>query len=170
MKEVADRINNSSSSYLVSGRSSLYVGNAVAAIILTEDDRYLLQLRDNVESIWYPGYWGCFGGGVEEGEDPTAALRRELREELAFEFKDARLFTELQFDLSGLGLARYFRAYFVVEISREQMASLRLDEGAAVEAFDADTILGELKVSPYDAFALFLHARGARIKAPRRAI
>jgi len=156
----------SSSSHLVSGRSSLYVGNAVAAIILTEDGRYLLQLRDNVEAIWYPGHWGCFGGGVEEGENPMAALRRELREELALEFEEARLFSELQFDLSGLGLARYFRAYFVVEISGEQMAGLRLDEGAAVEAFDGNTILRELKVSPYDAFALFLHARGARIKAP----
>jgi 8-oxo-dGTP pyrophosphatase MutT (NUDIX family) len=157
--------NNFQLSHFVSGRSTLYVGNAAAAIILIEDGRYLLQLRDDLESIWYPGHWGCFGGGVEEGENPVGALRRELREELALEFDEARFFTELQFDLSGLGLARYFRSYFLVEITLEQMTRLRLEEGAAVAAFHSDVILGALKVSPYDAFALFLHARGSRIKA-----
>ena len=96
-------------SVFVTARAPLPIGDATAAIILLEDGRYLLQLRDNIESIWYPGHWGCFGGGVDPGEDPVRALRRELREELSFEFTEARFFTELEFDLAGLGLDRYYR-------------------------------------------------------------
>lgn len=29
--------------------------------------------------------WGFFGGGIEEGEDPVAAIKRELREEIGLQ-------------------------------------------------------------------------------------
>jgi hypothetical protein len=45
-----------------------------------------------------------------------------------------------------------------------EVANLSLAEGRAVSAFDGDTVLGDLKVTPYDAFVLFLHARAFRIK------
>ena len=51
------------SAIFVDARSRLSVGDASAAIIILEDGRYLLQLRDDIELIWYPGHWGCFGGG-----------------------------------------------------------------------------------------------------------
>jgi len=43
------------------------------------------------------------------------------------------------------------------------MEGLRLTEGVGLAAFDGDTMLGSLDLSPYDAFALFLHTRGFRI-------
>jgi 8-oxo-dGTP pyrophosphatase MutT (NUDIX family) len=154
---------NDGHSAFVTAREHLQIGNAVAAIILVEDGRYLLQLRDDIESIWYPNHWGCFGGGVEPGEDPMRALRRELREELSFEFTDARFFTELKFDLAGLGLDRYYRKYYLVPMTFAEVDCLRLTEGVKFAAFDGDTMLGTLDLSPYDAFALFLHARSFRI-------
>ncbi len=154
---------NDGHSAFVTARDHLQIGNAAAAIILVEDGRYLLQLRDNIESIWYPNHWGCFGGGVEPEEDPVRALRRELREELSFDFTDARFFTELEFDLAGLGLDRYYRKYYLVSMRLVEMEGLRLTEGVRLAAFDADTMLGTLDLSPYDAFALFLHARGFRL-------
>jgi len=150
-------------SAFVTGRARLAIGNAAAAIIQLEDGRYLLQLRDDSESIWYPNHWGCFGGGVEPGEEPVRALRRELREELSFEFTEARFFTELEFDLAGLGLDRYYRKYYLVRMTLAEMGCVRLTEGVGLAAFDGDTMLGSLDPSPYDAFALFLHARGFRI-------
>ena len=56
--------------------------DAVAAIITVEDGRYLMQLRDDIPRIFYPGHWGCFGGAVGSGEDGLVALQRELAEEL----------------------------------------------------------------------------------------
>jgi 8-oxo-dGTP diphosphatase len=49
------------------------------------DPQYLMQLRDNIPGIVYPGYWGFFGGHLEPGEAPEAALRRELLEEIEYQ-------------------------------------------------------------------------------------
>lgn len=56
----------------------------VALAILYQGDQFLMQLRDDVPGIAYPGYWGFFGGHIELGEDPATAMRRELLEEIAY--------------------------------------------------------------------------------------
>lgn len=56
----------------------------VAIAILHQDDRFLMQLRDDIPGIVYPGQWGFFGGHIEPGELPLAAVRRELMEEIRY--------------------------------------------------------------------------------------
>ena len=57
----------------------------VAMAIIYSKGRYLMQLRDDIPGILYPGVWGLFGGHLEPGEEPKAGLKRELIEEIAYE-------------------------------------------------------------------------------------
>lgn len=56
----------------------------VAIAILYRQNQFLLQLRDNIPSIVYPGRWGLFGGHLEPGETPDVAVKRELLEEIGY--------------------------------------------------------------------------------------
>ncbi len=56
----------------------------VAIAILHRDQKFLLQLRENRPQIPYPGYWGLFGGHLDPGETPEAAIQRELLEEIGY--------------------------------------------------------------------------------------
>ena len=51
-----------------------------AAVILRGDGKVLLAQR--LQGTPYPGYWEFPGGKLEPGESASAALKRELREEL----------------------------------------------------------------------------------------
>ena len=54
----------------------------VALAVLERDGAWLLQLRDDKESILYPGHWGLFGGHLDPDEKPSEAVHRELLEEI----------------------------------------------------------------------------------------
>lgn len=56
----------------------------VAIAILTQGDKVLMQLRDDIPNIIYPGCWGFFGGHLEPGETPEVALVREILEEINY--------------------------------------------------------------------------------------
>ena len=55
-----------------------------AMAIIYQDDKYLMQLRDDLPNIVYPGVWGFFGGHLESEENPEMGLRRELIEEINY--------------------------------------------------------------------------------------
>jgi 8-oxo-dGTP pyrophosphatase MutT (NUDIX family) len=57
----------------------------VALAMLHRDDRWLMQLRDDIPGIIAPGCWGLFGGHLDSGETPEQALRRELLEEISWQ-------------------------------------------------------------------------------------
>lgn len=147
----------------VSDRQRLRPGNAAAAVIVLDDGRYLLQLRDNKEGVFFPGHWGLFGGGVEEGEQPVDALRRELKEELGLTVDELQPLTRFEFDLTPMGLSRFYRDFFEVHLPVAIMPSLQLGEGAAFKAFTRDEILDLPRLTPYDAHALWFHANEFRL-------
>jgi 8-oxo-dGTP pyrophosphatase MutT (NUDIX family) len=143
-------------------RLSLRPSDAVAALLLDDEGRYILQLRDAKDEIFYPGHWGCFGGGVEAGEEPDAALARELREELGFEVAKAARFTRFDFDFRPLGQGSMYRIYYEVVVPSSEARRFVLGEGAALKAHAAADLLSKERVVPYDAFAIWLHAFSTR--------
>lgn len=115
-----------------------------------------MQLRDARPDIWYPASWGCFGGAVDEGELPLDALRRELKEELEYDCVKATSVSTLEFDLRPVGLSKYYRAYYLVEMSEHERLRLVLHEGERMAAFYYEELRNGMPVTPYDAFAVHL--------------
>lgn len=142
--------------------------DAVAALIVLDDGRYVMQLRDALPHIFYPGHWGCFGGAVEGSEEPLEALRRELREELSIDLDPAAtsLFTRFDFELAWLNARRIFRIYYEVRISEKVFSEAILGEGAAVRAYSGEEILQQPRLVPYDAFAIWMHYRQSCLERP----
>jgi 8-oxo-dGTP pyrophosphatase MutT (NUDIX family) len=144
----------------------LVPGDAVGAILLLEDGRYLLQQRDDIPGIFFPGHWGCFGGGVDPGETAEQALARELAEETAIDVSrlPVRTFTRHDYDLSFAGCGRIYRIFFEVRVDRTALAGFKMGEGRAARAFAPDDVLRLAPVTPYDAFALWLHINQGRLR------
>lgn len=57
---------------------------AVSIAILQQHQQFLMQLRDDIPGILYPGYWAFFGGHLDPGEEPMTAMQRELIEEICY--------------------------------------------------------------------------------------
>ena len=53
----------------------------IALGLIEQGDSYLLQLRGENPMIGGAGLIGCFGGKLEEGEQPRTAICREIGEE-----------------------------------------------------------------------------------------
>jgi len=140
--------------------------NAVAAILVLEDGRYVMQLRDALPSIFYPDHWGCFGGAVGDGETPLAAMKRELDEELEYIPQICDEFTRFDFDFSKLGQPKIYRIYYEVRVPEAAFGKFVLHEGAAFEAISGRELLTKRKVTPYDAFAVWAHMHILRFKQP----
>jgi 8-oxo-dGTP pyrophosphatase MutT (NUDIX family) len=133
------------------------VRDASAAIIVVDDGRYLMQLRDDKAGIFYPDHWGLFGGAIEPGEDGEQALRRELVEELGWEAGEITPFTTMDFGFDALGASRAIRLYYEVRMASSAIHGLVLGEGQRVEPMTAADILLERRVVPYDSFAVWMH-------------
>lgn len=144
--------------------SVLETSDAVAAIIATASGQFLMQLRDDIPRIFYPGFWGCFGGAVGPGEDPATALARELREELEFSPADFCEILSLDFDLGKMTGKKNYRHYYLVRIDEKDVGGFTLHEGAAMKLFTPDALFTLSNITPYDAFALWLFAARGRLR------
>jgi 8-oxo-dGTP pyrophosphatase MutT (NUDIX family) len=56
----------------------------VAIAILQYQDKFLMQLRDDIPTIVHPGVWTMFGGHLEINEEPEIGVCRELQEEIGY--------------------------------------------------------------------------------------
>jgi len=93
----------------------------VAIAILYQGDQFLLQLRDDIPTIAWPGHWAFFGGHLDPGESPDDAVYRELREEIGYDAPQLDLFERVE---DGTVVRHVYHGPLVVPV-----ASLVLSEG-----------------------------------------
>ena len=130
-----------------------------AALLVTPEGRYLMQHRDDLPNIVLPGHWACFGGAIEPGESPEAAMRRELMEEIEFRVREISAFTELEV-LFPLDPPRRDRMhFFAVPILAVDIDAMVLHEGQGKALFTPAALAAEPRVAPWDLAAVLMHAR-----------
>lgn len=129
---------------------------AVAIILSNSKQEILLQQRTS-DALRAPNKWGCFGGGLEEGETPLEAVKRECFEELEYKLIRPRQFLYKEFPSSSSEV--FMNIYYFTE-PYDPTRSLHLHEGQdfgwfgieEASALDATTtlklLLQELKQSP----------------------
>ena len=74
--------------------------NCSNIILYDKDYNFLLQKR-TVNAYIMPGYWGFFGGGIDDNEDPLMTVIREAKEELSYNLKKPSLFFEQDIKLNN---------------------------------------------------------------------
>jgi 8-oxo-dGTP pyrophosphatase MutT (NUDIX family) len=137
-----------------------------AALLVTADGRYLMQLRDNRPDIIIPDHWGLFGGTVDSGESAEAAIRRELLEELEFRARRVEPFTEMRIALPFAPPRTDRMSFFVVPVEERDLAAMVQHEGAGRRLFSAEALAAEPRVAPWDLAAVLMHARRRTLFAP----
>jgi len=120
----------------------------VGALIVS-DSKYVLQERDAIPGIRWPGRLGLFGGSVEPSEAPESAMRRELAEEIEFYPPTMQRFAEFP-DLT----------VFVFDCDASTVARFKLHEGAAIRVMTADEALADDRLIPIVAQLIRDHRNG----------
>ncbi|MGB3806501.1 MAG: NUDIX domain-containing protein [Erythrobacter sp.] len=88
------------------------------SVIITDDQDRLLLLRHS----YGPKVWALPGGGLDRGEDPVEAARREMREELQIELDQVQSLGTLEESLSG---ARHTAHLFSARASSPPVPDMR---------------------------------------------
>jgi 8-oxo-dGTP pyrophosphatase MutT (NUDIX family) len=134
-------------------------------LLVDQAGRYLMQLRDDIPGILYPGCWGLFGGGIEPGETAEVAMRRELEEEIGFVpdvaplFRVLRVPTRIDASPTERGPVMIRRvAVFEGRIDAAQVPSLRQGEGAARALWPPELLLLETNIAVSARLAVALHS------------
>jgi len=78
-------------------RIVIMVRNVSIIILYDKDKKILLQHRAE-DAKRLPGYWAFFGGGIEEGETPEQAVKREAFEELHYTLHSPKLLLKQKFN------------------------------------------------------------------------
>jgi 8-oxo-dGTP pyrophosphatase MutT (NUDIX family) len=96
-------------------------------LIVTDDRRLLMHLRDDKPTIVHPACWAGFGGALEAGETPLEAVRREMLEETGIDVAAPEFVTDIvDADGGGNHISMFVQRGGIIP------ADIDLQEGAGV--------------------------------------
>ncbi|OUE19642.1 8-oxo-dGTP diphosphatase [Clavibacter michiganensis] len=105
-------------------------------VLVDAAGRILLQLRDDIPTIPFPGMWAIPGGMLEPGETPLACIVREVVEELGARIEPAEV-AHLMTRTRSYGIEHTFTAR--LDVAAED---IRLTEGQRVAWFPVAEAVG----------------------------
>ena len=121
--------------------------------IIVVKNNYLLQLRDNKKNVYFPNFWGVFGGRVEKTETYQKALVREIKEETNLIVRVSRMILSVNFKMIGLK-KRHNIVYYECKILEKR--KIILTEGWKYKFFSFNQIK-KLNIIPMDFAAINSH-------------
>ena len=136
--------------------------NNASAIIPYYKKKILLQKRSNNPKIYYPGFWGCFGGALNKNEKYEMAIIREFKEETNIKLKKSNFKYLMNVDftipIKNIIIRRRFYVYKIISIQKFKKEFL-LGEGDDYSFFNINSFNNLNKVVPYDKLAIdnFFH-------------
>jgi 8-oxo-dGTP diphosphatase len=104
-------------------------GRNVSVLILYDHERRILLQHRTEDAPIFPNHWAFFGGGLEEGESPEQAVKREGLEELGYAVTAATLLAVQRFVHNG---HEYIKHVFV---EKYDGSALTLGEGQGMGWF-----------------------------------
>jgi len=122
------------------------IRSQIIIVLRDKFGRILLQLRDEKPKR-YPNYWAFFGGGIEKGETPEKAFRRELKEELGRRFKNYKFFRKYKLKDKFGSIEEY--VYIISIKSLASKLRLKLGEGRGL-AFLSCKEIKKIKTPEYE--------------------
>jgi 8-oxo-dGTP diphosphatase len=111
-------------------------GEGCQVILVDRSGRILLQLRDDIPTIPFPGMWALPGGMLEPPETPLACIVREMEEELGARIPAAEV-AHLMTRTRSYGVEHTFAARY--DVPAEE---IRLTEGQRVAWFPVHEAVG----------------------------
>jgi len=124
--------------------NKIFMSRNVAIIVLYDRDKKILLQHRAEDAKRLPGYWGFFGGGIEAGETPEQAVRRETLEELNYNLENPRLIMEQTFSWNNENNKKHV---FVEEYNPSK--KITLGEGQNLGWFHLSEI-DKLKIVDHD--------------------
>ena len=105
-------------------------------VLVDAAGRILLQLRDDIPAIPFPGMWALPGGMLEASETPLACIVREVEEELGVRIPSGEV-VHLMSRTRSYGVEHTFTAR--LDVAAED---IRLTEGQRVAWFPVHEAVG----------------------------
>ena len=104
--------------------------------------RLFMQKRDEKQER-SPGFFAFFGGGVDEGESPEAALVREVREELDLDLVDHTFFGDYD-TVAGV------KHVYVLKVDDDFKNKITVLEGEYGKFLNEKDVASEPKIIEHD--------------------